>query len=140
MKKVLAFGVFDILHEGHIRYLLEAKRQGDHLTVIITPDKNVLKAKGKMPVNPESERALIVGSLKMVDKAVVGFETDFYKKTLEAYTPDVIALGYDMAEKESDLEKKIAALGLKCAVKRMPAFNPEKNKSSHIKKKIRESH
>ncbi len=140
MIKVMAFGVFDLLHVGHVRYLKEAKRHGDHLIVVITPDKNVERLKGKKPVNNEDERVEIVGSLKFVDEAVVGFESDFYKKTLLSFKPDVLALGYDMKEKEKDLEEEAKKLGLTLNVKRMPAYEPEKNKSSHIKKRIKEFH
>ena len=136
----MAFGVFDILHPGHVKYLKAAKRLGDYLIVVITPDANVAQSKGKPAVNSEKDRAFLVGSLAFVDKAVVGFEKDFYKKTLEKFRPDVLALGYDMKENEKELEKKALGLGLKISVKRMPAFEPQKHKSTRIKMKIKETH
>lgn len=134
----MAFGVFDLLHSGHVKYLQAAKQLGDYLIVVVTPDKNAKKS-GKKLVHSQEERRFVVSSLKCVDEAVVGFETDFYNKTLLEYKPDVLALGYDMQEKEQELEKLAKQLGLRVQVARMPAFDPQKNKSSHIKKKIRES-
>lgn len=136
MKKVMAFGTFDVLHLGHIKYLEAAKSLGDRLVVIVTTDNNVEKTKGKKPVYSQDERAEIVGALKFVDEAVVGFEDNFYR-TVVTHKPAIVALGYDMRESEADVEKKISALGLKCEVIRLPPFKPEQHKSSKIKESIR---
>ncbi|MBI4045064.1 MAG: FAD synthase [Candidatus Diapherotrites archaeon] len=136
MRKVMAFGTFDVLHPGHVKYLEAARALGDYLVVIVTTDKNVEKFKGKKPVYPQDERAQIVGALRCVDEAVVGYEDDFYR-TVEKFRPDILALGYDMRESEKEVEEKISGLGLKCGVKRIPAFRPEHHKSSKIKENIR---
>src|SRR3989344_3830289 len=102
MRKVMAFGTFDVLHLGHVKYLEAARALGDYLVVIVTTDKNVEKFKGKKPVYSQDERAQIVGSLRCVDEAVVGFEDDFYR-TVEKFRPDTLALGYDMHESEKEV-------------------------------------
>lgn len=135
----MAFGVFDLLHPGHVKYLQEAKKLGDYLIVVVTPDVNVARSKGKPAVNSENDRRFLVSQLRCVDEAVVGFEKDFYKKTLEKFAPNVLALGYDMKENEKELEQKASELGLVVRVKRMNAFSPEKHKSSHIKNRIKEN-
>ena len=56
MKKVMAFGSFDILHDGHKHYLKEAKSFGDYLVVIVARDENIVKFKGKKPKNDENYR------------------------------------------------------------------------------------
>lgn len=136
MRKVMAFGTFDVLHPGHVKYLEAAKALGDYLLVIVTTDRNVEKAKGKKPVYPQEDRTEIVGALKCVDEAVVGFEDDFYR-TVEKFRPDILALGYDMRESEKEVEKKISELGVKCEVVRLPPFRPEHHKSSKIKDRIK---
>ena len=55
MKKVIAFGSFDILHKGHEAYLKEAKSYGDYLVVVVARDENILKFKGKNPRNDENK-------------------------------------------------------------------------------------
>ena len=74
-KIVLASGVFDLLHLGHVRFLEEAKRQGGkdaELLVVIARDNTVEKMKGRKPVMSEDQRRALVESLKVVDEAVLG--------------------------------------------------------------------
>ena len=91
---VLAGGVFDILHPGHVAFLKDAKTHGDCLVVVIARDSTVRKRKGRPPTNPERDRLLVVSSLKHVDLAILGSEEGF-EKTLEKVRPDIIFLGYD---------------------------------------------
>lgn len=68
-RRILAIGVFDLFHVGHLRYLQYAGCQGNHLTVAITSDALCLERKGKWPVIEESQRMEIVRSLGWVDDA-----------------------------------------------------------------------
>lgn len=105
MKKVVASGVFDILHPGHIYYLREAKKLGDHLTVILARDKSVETMKGKKPIKPEEERRLLISELKCVDEAILGNQLatkEERKKILQHINPDIIALGYDQKFEDPD--------------------------------------
>ena len=67
--KVLAFGTFDLLHEGHEFYLREAKKLGNKLAVIVARDLNVWRAKGYLPKQGEKERLRAVKKLKFVNRA-----------------------------------------------------------------------
>jgi len=99
-KIVLASGVFDLLHLGHVRYLEEAKKAGgknSELIVIIARDSTVEKRKGKKPIMPEHQRRALVESLKVVDEAILGFEEFDIGKVVEKIKPDVIVVGYDGA-------------------------------------------
>lgn len=94
-KKVVAvFGVFDILHPGHLAFLEAAKRRGDELVVVVTPDEKVRKEKGRRPSQPLKDRLRVLRALKVVDRAVPG---DGGKRwtTVERLRPDVICVGYD---------------------------------------------
>ena len=66
-RRVLAIGVFDLFHVGHLRYLQQARVQGHHLTVGVTPDAVCLAVKGKSPVIPETQRLEIVRAIGWVD-------------------------------------------------------------------------
>ena len=63
-KVVLASGVFDLLHLGHVRFLEEAKRAGGEnakLIVIIARDSTVEKTKGRKPIMSEDQRCALGG-------------------------------------------------------------------------------
>ena len=92
---VFTNGVFDILHPGHVRYLAEARRQGDALIVAVNSDRSVRANKGpERPVHPESERAEVITALACVDAAVV-FDQDTPWEIINAIQPDVLVKGAD---------------------------------------------
>ncbi len=110
MVKVMASGVFDLIHPGHISYLNQAKSYGDHLVVVVACDATVRKKKHE-PITPERLRAMVVGSLKPVDEVIVGTEGDIYD-TVRKIKPDVIVLGYDQKFDEKELERTLEEKGL----------------------------
>ena len=71
MVRVMAVGVFDLLHAGHLHYLEQAKSLGDHLTVVIAHDDTVRKRKHE-PVTGQDLRCRMVQGLKPVDEAIIG--------------------------------------------------------------------
>lgn len=76
-KIILANGCFDILHVGHIRYLEEAKKQGDVLIVAINDDTSIKRVKDRMrPLIAQMERSEIVAGLRCVDFVVLFSEED----------------------------------------------------------------
>ena len=77
MIRVLATGVFDILHPGHVHFLTEAKKLGDELVVVVARDSVAQKMK-RLPFIPENIRVAMVGSLKPVDRAILGVEGNIY--------------------------------------------------------------
>ena len=94
-KLVTTNGCFDLLHTGHIKYLYDAARFGDILIVGINSDCSVKELKGpSRPVQPESDRALLIGALKMVDYAFIFSEPDPCA-FLEVLRPDVHVKGGD---------------------------------------------
>jgi D-beta-D-heptose 7-phosphate kinase/D-beta-D-heptose 1-phosphate adenosyltransferase len=98
--RVIVFtnGVFDILHPGHVRYLADARRQGDVLIVGVNADASVRRLdKGPdRPLNPEQERAEVLAALRMVD-AVVVFDEETPLEIVTALQPDVLVKGADWA-------------------------------------------
>jgi len=99
---VIASGVFDVVHIGHVKYLKKAKQiagKNGVLLVVVARDKLVEKTKGKKPVMGEKERKEIIESLKFVDKVILGpSKTDVIKgirEVIQKYKPSAIVLGYD---------------------------------------------
>jgi rfaE bifunctional protein nucleotidyltransferase chain/domain len=92
---VLANGVFDLLHVGHVRYLEAAKSLGDMLVVAVNSDASTRVCKGEgHPLVPERERAELVGALGCVDWVIVFDEPDV-RNVLRALRPHVHAKGTD---------------------------------------------
>jgi FAD synthetase len=130
MKKVLAFGCFDILHMGHYTYLKNAKKLGDRLIVVVARDSTIRKFKKREPVLDEESRRRLVESLKFVDSAILGGKENKYD-IIKKIRPSVIALGYDQKQDERILKKKLKEMGIKAKVVRIrKSFNPRQNKSS----------
>ncbi len=136
MKKVLAFGCFDILHMGHYTYLKHARKLGDKLIVVVARDSTIRKLKKREPVLDEESRRKLVESLKFVDSAVLGGTVDRYE-IIRKIRPSVIALGYDQRENEKFLKKKLKEMGMNARVVRVKkSFNPKLHKSSVLSKKM----
>jgi FAD synthetase len=95
MVRVMAVGVFDLLHAGHLHYVEQAKSLGDELVVVIAHDDTVRKRKHEPVINQNLRRRMVAG-LKPVDSAIVGNSPDVpIFEILKQVQPDIIALGYD---------------------------------------------
>ena len=95
---VFTNGVFDLLHPGHVRYLQEARGQGDAMVVAVNSDRSVRANKGPTrPITPEGERAEVLAALACVD-AVVVFDEDDPQQIIGRLQPDVLVKGADWAE------------------------------------------
>src|SRR3989338_7266503 len=132
MKKVIAFGSFDILHEGHKHYLNEAKGYGDYLIVVVARDSNILRFKGRKPRNDENHRLEQVKKLELVDEAVLGGKGDIMK-VLERYKPEVICLGYDQKTVDAEkLRQELEKRKLKAEIIRAKPYKEDVYKSSKL--------
>ena len=133
MKKVMAFGSFDILHKGHEHYLKEAKGYGDYLIVVVARDENILSFKGKKPKHNQKYRLEQVKKLELVDEAVLGHEYDIFK-VLEEHKPDIICLGYDQKTIDKEkLREELEKRDLKADIVRAKAYKEHIYKSSILK-------
>jgi FAD synthetase len=139
-KVVLASGVFDLLHLGHVKFLEEAKKAGGEnakLIVIIARDSTVEKTKEKKPIMSEDQRRTLVESLKVVDIAVLGYENLDIGEVIEKIKPDIIALGYDQADMEREVKSYVDKHRLNVKVVRIGKFGENAlDSSSKIKQKI----
>ncbi|MFB3047719.1 MAG: adenylyltransferase/cytidyltransferase family protein [Nitrosopumilaceae archaeon] len=124
LKVVLAGGVFDIIHPGHIHTLNSAKLLGDVLVVVVATDKTAVKMKKRTPLHNQIHRQNLVNSLSMVDLTLIGHEDDIFK-TVEIVEPEIIALGYDQIHQEKFITDGCRKLNLNVKVARLQSPNPE---------------
>jgi rfaE bifunctional protein nucleotidyltransferase chain/domain len=93
---VLVGGCFDLLHYGHITFLKEAKKLGDHLIVLLESDENVRKMKGEArPIHSQKQRKKMLESLSCVDEVISlpPMEGDRdYDELVRNLKPSVIAI------------------------------------------------
>lgn len=138
MVRVLTFGTFDLLHEGHIAYLNQAKALGDELYVLVACDQAVEWAKGYKPVENEAIRLKTVQKLPTVHKAWLGepvkVKEDYLRPIIEI-KPDIIALGYDQALDYAEwLAGQLAQIKPQPIMVRLKPYKPEIYKTSKLKK------
>jgi len=142
-KVVLASGIFDLLHLGHVKFLEDAKKAGGEnakLVVIVARDKTVEKTKGRKPIISEEQRRTLVESLKVVDEAVLGYENLDIGEFIENIKPDVIALGYDQAEMERRVSQYVSEHKLDVKIVRIGKFDADElDSSSKIREKVVEN-
>jgi len=109
-KLVMTNGCFDILHRGHIEYLLKAREQGDVLLVALNSDESVRTLKGPdRPLNDELSRALVLSALFFVD-AVSVFNSQRCTSLIEQIKPDIYVKGADYSLETINQEEKTALL------------------------------
>ncbi|MEM0128546.1 MAG: adenylyltransferase/cytidyltransferase family protein [Thermoplasmata archaeon] len=117
MVRVMATGVFDLLHPGHLYFLEEARKLGDELVVVVARDQTARRLKHE-PYVPEHLRRRMVEALKPVDRAVLGSTTDIYQTVVEL-RPDILALGFDQQWDEAEIARECARRGVPLTVVRI---------------------
>ncbi len=139
-KTVLATGVFDLLHLGHLRFLEESKKKGgprSRLVVVIARDNTVFRRKGKGPVIPEGQRRELVAALRVVDRAILGREEIDLLGILKEVKPDIVCVGYDQDEIRAAVKELIRKQGLPIRVIRIRRFGPIGfNSSTKLKNRV----
>ncbi len=99
-KVVFTNGCFDILHVGHLRYLEQAKEQGDILVIGVNSDESVKRLKGPTrPINSELDRAEMLAGLKAVDYTVI-FTEDTPVELIDELKPSIHVKGGDYKKED----------------------------------------
>ena len=137
LRIVLAGGVFDIIHPGHISTLNAAKALGDVLVVVVATDNTAVKMKKRRPIHSQEQRKELVNSLGVVDLCLIGQENDIFK-TVNLVKPQIIALGYDQVHQEQFITEGCKKIKLDAKVARLQSPIPESS-SSKIEKEYGES-
>ncbi|MEW5740311.1 MAG: adenylyltransferase/cytidyltransferase family protein [Myxococcota bacterium] len=130
---VLANGVFDLLHVGHVRYLEGAKALGDRLVVAVNSDASARALKGPgRPVIPQDERAELLAALSCTDLIVLFDEPDV-RGVLRALKPHVHAKGTDYTPDTIPERAEVEAWGGRVAV----AGDPKDHSTSALVQKLK---
>jgi FAD synthetase len=128
----MTFGTFDLFHPGHVYYLSEAKKLWEYLITVIARDSTVGQIKWKKPREWESIRLQNVRDSGLVDEAILGSETDHYSVIWEK-KPDILCFGYDQRSfNNTELDRYLEKNQLNPEIITLPAFEPEKWKSSKL--------
>ena len=134
MVRVMATGVFDLLHPGHLYFLNEARKLGDELVVVVARDQTARRLKHE-PYVPEHIRREMVEGLKPVDRAVLGSTTDIYSTVVDL-KPDLIALGYNQRWNEKEVESECARRGVPAKVVRLGPLRHDELATRRLVEKI----
>lgn len=135
---IMATGVFDLLHPGHIYFLEESKKLGDELVVVVTNDTVVARSKEK-PLFDAASRCHMVQSLACVDRAIIPTETEpsRYYRTVLAVGPDIITLGYDQTFSEQQLADDLGRYGWYGKIVRIGKYPGAEVSSSALKRTLK---
>lgn len=110
-KVVFTNGVFDIIHQGHNHYLLQAAEFGNKLIVGVNSDASVKRLKGEdRPIVDEYSRAFNLASHAYID-AVIIFEEDTPLNLINTLHPDVLVKGGDYTLETVVGAKEVQAYG-----------------------------
>jgi len=130
-KRVMVFGVFDGLHEGHRRFLAMARECGDELIAVVARDDMVWTLKQKTPVQNESQRLQALAAMNEVSHAELGDSEIGTYDVVKEHQPDVICLGYDQDALAKDLTRAMQqGVILAIPLRRITAHKPESFKTS----------
>lgn len=138
MTRIMIFGTFDMVHEGHAAMFRQARAlaKNPYLIVSVGRDPVVLRIKGARPRRTESERVSLLRRNTLVDEVVLG-QTDGYVEHIVDAKPDIIALGYDQqGEFVERLEHDLASAGLYPRIVRLEAHKPEIFKTSKLRGEV----
>ena len=131
-RRVMVFGTFDVLHEGHRSLFRQAREHGDELIVVVARDETVRRIKGRPPHHGEDARKAAVEEEGLADRVVLGDPADTYA-VIERLRPDVICIGYDQSAFVDSLPEELRKRGISAEIMRLAPFRPEEFKSTKIK-------
>jgi len=123
--RVVVFGIFDGVHDGHRDFFRQARQYGDELIAIVGRDEIAITLKGKKSKHSEVERLAMLKQEKLVDDAILGDRKLSTYTVLVRCNPDVVCLGYDQGELEADLQHWIIERDKKIELHRAKPYQEE---------------
>ncbi len=133
--KVMIFGTFDGLHEGHLSLFKQARKltKDGILIASIARDKNVIKIKGKRPILNDKERLGLVRKAGLIDKVVLSGIKDHIAHIVKE-NPNIIALGYDQKAYTKNLKKDLKNRGILVKIVRLKPYKENIYKNHLLRK------
>lgn len=132
-KTVLVFGVFDLLHPGHVAFLKIAKSHGDRLVVVVTRDERAKSEKGRRPIYNLTERVMMLQALNYVDEVLPG-DVDGQWNMVKNIAPDVICIGHDQSKNHPKFLAQLKELEQPPQIVQLPPFNRKRYSTSRLRK------
>jgi FAD synthetase len=134
-KTVLVFGVFDLLHPGHIAFLKIARSYGDRLVVVVTRDERAKKEKGYMPIYNLTERIVMLHALECVDEAVPGDQNEEWTM-VKLIAPEIICIGHDQSKDHPKFLAQLKKLTHAPKIIQLPPMNRKRYSTSNLRTKL----
>lgn len=135
IQKVMVFGTFDLLHQGHLSFLHQAKKLGTELIIVVARDQNVFNIKGLWPQWDETRRQEELRKLQWPQtKVFLGKEENFLA-IIEEHQPTILALGYDQRPSQGILYQELKKRTIICEIVRLKPYKAHLYKSSKVRKK-----
>lgn len=99
-KIVFTNGCFDIIHRGHIEYLIEASKLGDILVLGLNTDSSIKRLKGEgRPIQDQKTRAIVLAAYSFIN-AIVMFDEDTPIELIKFIRPNILVKGGDYKKEE----------------------------------------
>jgi len=135
-KKIMVFGTFDGLHQGHLNFFKQARKLAlkPFLIVSVARDKNVKIIKKNFPIFKEKKRITLVKKSNLVDQVVLAGLNNHLPHILKI-RPDIIALGYDQKNYVRNLKKDLQNKGLIVKIIRLKDYKKNIYKNHLLKRK-----
>lgn len=135
--KIMLFGTFDGLHEGHLNLFKQARKlsRGSFLVVSVARDKNVRRIKGRLPLFNEEKRLKELKKIKIINKVLLANIKNYFSH-IKKEKPSIIALGYDQKAYVGELKRDIKKNKMPVKLVRLKPFK-EKIYKSHLLNKRR---
>ncbi len=132
--RIMIFGTFDMIHEGHEDFFRQARElaENPYLIVSIARDAIAARVRGYAPKNNEDARRALLEAHPLIEEVVIGDESG-YMEHIKKCAPDIIALGYDQhGEYVDSLERDLKTAGMVTKVVRLAPYKPETFKTSKL--------
>jgi FAD synthetase len=133
-KKVMVFGVFDGVHDGHRALFVQARKHAPYLVAVVTQDHIVQWLKRRLPERPLTDRIDALKAERLVNEVAMGDAVLGAWAVLFAHRPSVIAVGYDQAGLRKNLKEHYHRFDWKPRILTMKAHRPKTFHSSLMKK------
>ena len=124
LRRVVVFGIFDGVHDGHRDFFRQAREYGDELIAIVGRDRSARSLKSKTPRYSEEERVELVWQEPWVSDVSLGDEELSSYRVLLKLNPDAICLGYDQQALWENLQTWMIEVGKEIPIHFLKPYKP----------------
>jgi cytidyltransferase-like protein len=125
MKRVMVFGTFDGVHDGHRHLLREAAVHGDTLVAVVARDEHVLELKGQVPQRSLDERMELISFEAEVAEVIPANEDLADFSVILEQKPSTLVFGFDQDELMEEVSAWLEDQSLHITTIQASAYVPE---------------